>query len=133
MTKLVDLEVLDEMLGINSKNKGTDNPETELSILIIEVHKLMDKINFDYETSYDLMLTYVEQVNLGLDEIENSYVKKDYGQISRKLHQLKGASATVRIERIKKIFEKSEELIKHNKMTEAMNLIETTKEDPLFK
>jgi len=133
VTKPVDLEVLDEMLGISSENKGTDNPETELSILIIEVHKLMDKINFDYETSYDLMLTYVEQVKLGLDEIEKSYVKKEYEQISRKLHQLKGASAAVRIERMKKTFEKAEEFIKLNKITEAMNLIEVTKEDPLFK
>jgi CheY-like chemotaxis protein len=133
VTKPVDLEVLDEMLGINSKNKGTDNTEIELSILIIEVHKLMDKINFDYETSYDLILTYVEQVKLGLDEIEKFYEKKDYAQISRKLHQLKGASAAVRIERMKKTFEKSENLIKQNKITEAMNLIEATKEDPLFK
>lgn len=107
--KPVDLTKLSNLLGVEyqyladvSKIEIND----DIDFVKIYASELSKKIGFDSETCIDLIETFKSQVIKALTEITNNRIANDYEAIERLLHQIKGASATVRIDTI---YEKAKE------------------------
>lgn len=113
-----------------------DELSTEAIVNRIQLEKdakvLMAIIDFDIETCEYLVLTFANQLNLGLKKIHDAYNMEAYDVMANVLHQLKGASGTVRIDRIKKNIELAELLVQEGKYEKAITIIEQVDVDPLI-
>jgi len=109
ISKPINLRYLNKILGFSNNLLAE---KTNYSV-DKEIKNLMEKIEFDYEESLELIMAYIEQVKIGIEEIKMSFEIGDFKNISIRIHQLKGASACVRIDDIKNRFEKAEELIEN--------------------
>lgn len=134
LTKPVDLEELESILGIGNCNRenATNKMIDYQTYIEEEARNLMRKIDFDYETSVDLIQTFKEQTEQGLDEMVTLIEQNDYVGISKKVHQLKGSAGAVRLDRFRIIFEKIEEAIKIEDYSKINIYIERVKSDRMF-
>lgn len=97
-----------------------------------EAKKLMNIIDFDYETCHELVITFVEQVHKGLVTIEEYIEGDDRESVGRVLHQLKGAAGAIRIDAIRYELEKAELHLKNNDMESCLHIVERIANNALF-
>ena len=97
-----------------------------------EVRQLMEKIQFDYETSLDIIQTFVEQTQLGLRDIQESLLENNMDKVSVKLHQLKGSAGAAQIERLRELFERAELLARNSEKEKLKECLVIISEDELF-
>jgi CheY-like chemotaxis protein len=128
LTKSVDLDELETLLKLEELNAGS----LGMNVIEKEIRILMKKINFDYESSSDLFLTFIEQLKKGIQEIEKLLDEQAYDGTARKIHQLKGASGAVRIERIRARFENMEDMLKERDYDKVKELINQIKNEELL-
>lgn len=145
ISKPVDLERLEVKLGIGlmgveSDNKAPvnqinidKNEESGESTIEKEIHRLMECIHFDYETSSDLLHTFIKQMKTGIATIEQQVTDNDFDNASKKAHQLKGAAGAVRSVYIREAVEKMEISLKENDVTTVMKYIMLIRENPLLR
>jgi HPt (histidine-containing phosphotransfer) domain-containing protein len=97
-----------------------------------EIQALMNKIGFDYQTTSELLETFIEQMRCGVNDMESLVLVLDYERIARKAHQLKGAAAAVRIERLRRYLEEIELALKQSDLVRINELIDIIKKEPLI-
>lgn len=138
ISKPIDLDGLEKLLGLKADKKcDSDDTEesssgTKGSAIEDEIRLLMKRINFDYETTYNLMHTFVDQLKRGIKEIQALLEKQDFEYASKKAHQLKGAAGAVRIERIRSRVENMEAAIKAQDMDAVNQMTQEIMKDPLM-
>ncbi len=134
LSKPVDLNLVRSILGIQKKKKTeAEIVDTEVNeYLDITVKSLMKKIDFDYDTCMDLIITYIQQANEAFINLERQLESKDYKGVAKKLHQMKGAAGAVRFDRMRRDFEEAEELIKEGDIEKCMLIIDKLKKNPLL-
>jgi len=116
--KPVDLGVLDQVLGLDDRAPSPSPSRGE--ILSSHVANLQAFIGFDQETCYELVTVFISQLGQGLREIDARLAEEDYPGLARVLHQLKGASGTVRMEAIRELAEQAEAQVKLGQPQEAL-------------
>lgn len=97
-----------------------------------EVRQLMEKIQFDYETSLDIIQTFVVQTLHGLRDIQEGLMEENMERVSVKLHQLKGSAGAAQIERLRILFERAEVFARNGKVQELKDCLAIIMEDELF-
>jgi len=134
ITKPVDLKALAKMLGIEDvMNKHVVPPKKDHNLTVTkDATNLMEKIRFDYDTCLDLVNTYIEQAQKGFNEIEEYMNEGNYKRVGNILHQLKGASGSIYMERFGRRYERAEILLREECFDEVMICIDEIKMDPLF-
>lgn len=134
LPKPLDLSLLSEILGIKEAfTKDISHTKAnKVNYLDKYTKELQEKIGFDEETCRELVETFKEQITVSLRKIDDAIAINDYETIRKTLHQIKGASATVRIEDIH-IKAKNAELMMHAEMYDkAFKLIERIKLEGLL-
>ncbi len=134
LTKPVDLNVIMAILGI-SKKKQMEDESVEKEVdeyLDLTVKSLMKKIEFDYDTCMDLIITYIQQAKEAFVALEDQLENKDFKGLAKKLHQMKGAAGAVRFDRMRRDFEQAEELVKAEDIEKCKLILNKLKQDPLL-
>lgn len=98
-----------------------------------DIQHVMDKLDFDYETSKSLVVIYIEQALTIFDEIDQLLLEFDYESITERFHKLKGASATLRLSDLELGFIDAEAHMKNDQIEPAMAFYKQIKEHPIFK
>lgn len=98
-----------------------------------EIKHIMNKLDFDYETSKSLVVIYIEQALDIFEEIEQLLKANNHEAITERCHKLKGASATLRFADLELGFINAELHMKQNHIETAMAYIEEIKLYPIFK
>lgn len=134
LTKPVDLNVIMTILGISKKQTERKKNEDDQSndYLDLNVKSLMKKIEFDYDTCMDLMITFINQAKEAFEIIDDRMLDKDYEAVAKKLHQLKGAAGAVRLDRMRRDFEQAEEMVKDKEIAKCNLILSKLKQDPLI-
>jgi len=134
LTKPIDLDELEAILemDIQKEPEHIQYEEQAMSIREKEIQIFRSKINFDYKTTSDLFDTFIKQIRSGLKDIESHIINQDYKEALHKAHQLKGAAASLRIERIRNRLEKIEVCLEETKLDELQKLIKEIGEDSLI-
>lgn len=122
--KIDEFTHTDEKLN-KENNKNTNHKD-------IAARDLAEKIGFDYETCVELINTFVKQATTGLQEIETFIENEDYKNVIRIVHQLKGASGTIRLENIFKLLQQAEGLLVDNKIHEGIEIITRLRKEPIL-
>lgn len=133
----VDLDHLETILGIDhtmeSDALSDEDSDKDAKLLIDnEIQRLMAYIHFDYETTSDLLYTFIKQMKNGVVEIEQQMKNQDYYNASRKAHQLKGAAGAVRNEELRDLVVKLENVLNEEDSKKAVAYINQIKENPLL-
>jgi len=131
MPKPIDFRHLKELVGIADSIK----PIVELAVTDIlspHVQNLMNKIGFEQTTCRELIVTFVDQLVKSIKDIDELRITKDFVEISKILHQLKGASGTVRLNEINKIICEAEELIDKKEFTRGLDTIDLLKKNSIL-
>jgi signal transduction histidine kinase/FixJ family two-component response regulator len=133
ITKPIEFDHLLKILCLKEGGQATTEIKgSNEEALETEITLLMNKIQFDYETTADLMETYIDQMNKGFIEMEELLAVNDMNGLSMKAHKLKGAAGAVFIERHRQIMEDIEKLTKEEKISEVKELLHLLKNDVLF-
>lgn len=138
LSKPIDLLKLANMIGVSDLPQDVkqllDPVPTDLKGKIDkEARLLMQKLPFDYDVCYELIETYIRQMQAGFQEFDRCIEQKDYVKLGRKVHELKGASGAARQDIIMKRLEKVEQLIAKNQSADIIACLDKIKEEPLFK
>lgn len=129
LAKILDIEA--EFLEDILEDKKMINKEVDYKEKAAK--NLMKIIGFDFETCMELIVTYVDQANNGFKEIDELIKDDNYKEVTKLLHQLKGASATVRLEVIRLNLEKAEKLLEQNNVLSVLEIIERVRGEAIFK
>lgn len=138
LTKPVDLREVANIIGFEERYKSDLEPIYEENMTILDekkyyAEKLVAQLGFDYETCYDLIDTYVSQAKQIFEDILTLERIEDYDGISKRVHQLKGASGAVRLNEISKLVVKSEDHLKKKENINALSIIYEIMKMSLFK
>lgn len=131
MTKPVNFETLKKLIGINDTIEVIIEEPLDDTIGKY-AENLKNQVGFEIEVCRELIETFISQLNKGLKEIDVLKTTNDYEQIKKILHQLKGASGTVRLDNINSIIVASEELLLKEFYEESLELINKIKMDELI-
>lgn len=96
------------------------------------VAELERRIGFDRETCVDLIETYIRQAKDIFEEIDQLAMEKHYTEIGPKLHQLKGASGAVRLEKIRQSVAAAEKMIEEGQYEKGLKVINHISNEALF-
>lgn len=137
LTKPISLLDVARLLGFEKKfvEEVHDYQKTEKKSTINldkYINNLKDVTGFDYESCKDLIITFKNQGIDIMKSIETMISENDYNGIKNKVHQLKGASGTVRVNHIKDLAEKAEILLKNNNNRKAIEILKEISKNPFF-
>lgn len=139
ISKPVDLDHLEAMLGLEPVNEKvsvdeglSDDEENDGNPFEKEAKRLMNRVHFDYETTCELLHTFIHQIRNGLNEIEQDIRALDFEKASRKAHQLNGAAGAIRIQSIKDLIGQIEGAIHKEDSDLIMEYIQFLMNDPLI-
>lgn len=142
LTKPIDFNAFSLLLGIPIKEQKRErtgeqvmNEELQQSKTYdYEKHarQLMEKIDFDFETCLDLIMTFASQSSIFFKDMDAFILAGDYIAVGKKLHQFKGAAGALRFDGLVKRIFKAEELLKQEQITSALQVIEDMKRNSIF-
>ena len=130
MSKPFDMEAMMAFLKIDLDQEHRSLNQKRYYDLA--VRSLMEKIQFDLESSRQLMDTFIDQSKEMMDKIGLLIKVADYQELSRITHQFKGAAAAVRQEMIRQRLMEMESCLKEQDLVKYEALFENLKKEPLL-
>lgn len=116
------------IVNVNDKQTLSDrNSEYDKHTL-----RLMEKIDFDYETCLDLIITFESQCNIFFKDMDEYIKNNDYPALARKLHQFKGAAGALRFDTLVNYIVNAENCLKDDKNEMAIQIIRKMEQRGIF-
>lgn len=137
LTKPLDLRKVSKLLGVEEQYLSDLSGESidktyEQTEVERQAHYLVDAIGFDYETCHELIITYVNQAIEIFEAIETLDKEKNYEEVLKKVHQIKGATGAVRLSDIHQMIIDAEDKMKNDDYTSGMIIIREVMKMPIF-
>lgn len=137
LSKPVNLMEIEKILNIGTSLSINNQQEvknvTEIDYKDMAARDLVLKIGFDYETCVELVDTFVNQAKKGFHEIDELVQIKNYDEIIKILHQLKGASGTIRLDGIHQMLQKAESLLMEKNNSAGIEIINALRLEAIFR
>lgn len=154
LTKPIDFKQLADYLGLSeAEDKKNESIATKEEVInndanivndnqtiptysnaLYEKHtlRLMEKIDFDYDTCMDLILTFESQCNIFFKDMDEYIKNENYLALSRKLHQFKGAAGALRFDTLVQYIVDAENYLKENNHEQAVKVIREMEQKGIF-
>lgn len=126
ISKPVDLKYLSAILGLELEEK-IHRKKLNDSYIDEHARELSQIIQFDYDVSRELLRTFIEQLKSAMNKIDDWVAEKNYEELKRIIHKMKGGASTVRLEEILLLLDKGEGCVLEDDLNGLMEIIEELK------
>lgn len=126
ISKPVDLKYLSAILGLRLEEQEATH-DAKASYIDQHAKELSQIIQFDYEVSKELLVTFIDQFVTALEKMHECAQDENLDELKKIIHKMKGGASTVRLKQIFSLLEEAEKHILETDLEGVIDVIDRLK------